>query len=83
MNCWEYMRCGREEGGINAKELGPCPAYPDYGQQCARVAGTFCDGKEQGTFAIKLGSCQKCDYYKSGHYDVSYGKGQKDPLKQN
>ena len=25
MNCWEYMRCGREEGGIKSKELSPAP----------------------------------------------------------
>jgi hypothetical protein len=82
MNCWEFKKCGREAGGIKSDELGVCPAYPDYGQQCARVAETLCDGKEQGTFALKLGNCQKCDFYISEHYDVSYGQGQKDPLKQ-
>ena len=33
-------------------------------------------------FALKLGNCQKCEFYKSGHYDKTYGKGQKDPLAQ-
>ena len=37
MNCWEFKKCGREGGGVKSIELGTCPAYPDYGQQCARV----------------------------------------------
>jgi hypothetical protein len=78
MNCWEFMKCGREEGGANAGEEGVCPAYPDSGKICARVTGTLCDGEVQGTFATKLGDCLKCDFYKSGYYgtgdDESLGK---------
>jgi hypothetical protein len=40
-------------------------------------------GEVQGTFALKLGNCQKCDFYKSVHYDQTYGKGLKDPLQTN
>ncbi len=68
MNCWEFKRCGREEGGVNVHQLGVCPAYPDKGKACARVAGTLCGGKTQGYFAMKLASCMVCDYYKSMHY---------------
>jgi len=25
-NCWEFMKCGREPGGVNAIELGVCRA---------------------------------------------------------
>jgi hypothetical protein len=82
MNCWEFKKCGREGGGVKSIELGTCPAYPDYGQQCARVAGTLCGGEVQGTFALKLGNCQKCEFYTSGHYDKTYSNGQKDPLKK-
>ena len=64
MNCWEFKKCGREAGGIKAKELGVCPAYPDYGKQCARVAGTLCGGAVQGTFAQKYKSCEACEFYK-------------------
>lgn len=74
MNCWEYKQCGREKGGINAKKKGVCPAYPDRGKVCARVAGTLCGGKVQGEFVMKLLSCMKCDFYQSEHYDKSYGK---------
>ena len=69
MNCWEFKKCGRESGGAKAKELGVCSAFPSNGTCCARVAGTLCGGKVQGTFAMKLASCMTCDYYKSPHYD--------------
>lgn len=71
MNCWEYKKCGRERGGSKAAELGVCPAYPNGGRECAKVAGTLCGGKVQGSFATKLGSCMQCEFYKSAHY----GKG--------
>ena len=73
MNCWEFKNCGREEGGTKVVEFGQCPAYPDKGKSCARVAGTFCGGTVQGSFALKLASCLKCEYYQSEHYDRSYG----------
>ena len=72
MNCWEFKKCGREKGGAKAGELGVCPAYPDSGTTCARVAGTLCGGMVQGTFATKLGNCIKCEFYASVHYDKSY-----------
>jgi hypothetical protein len=69
MNCWEFKKCGREKGGLNAKALGVCPAYPDKGRQCARVAGTLCGGTVQGSFASKLNNCMKCEFYTSDNYD--------------
>jgi HD-GYP domain-containing protein (c-di-GMP phosphodiesterase class II) len=69
VNCWEFMQCGREVGGVKTEELGVCPAYPDHGRDCARVAGTLCGGEIQGTFARKFRNCRKCRFYKSRHYD--------------
>ena len=63
MQCWEFKNCGRHEGGLNAAEMGICPAFPTYGMKCWRVAGTFCGAKVQGTFAEKLDNCKECDYY--------------------
>jgi hypothetical protein len=40
---WEFMKCGREEGDIGVDHLGVCPAYPNDGNRCATVVGTFCD----------------------------------------
>ncbi len=75
LNCWEYMKCGRETGGDKTGEFGVCPAATDKsfnglkngknaGRLCWAVAGTFCGGKIQGAFADKRNSCIKCDFYK-------------------
>ena len=42
--------------------------------QCAKVAGTLCGGKVQGTFAMKIFDCVKCDYYNSEHYQHNNSK---------
>ncbi|MEW5706376.1 MAG: two-CW domain-containing protein [Actinomycetota bacterium] len=57
MNCWEFKKCGRDK-------TNDCPAYPNHGHECWRVAGTMCGGEVQGTFAKKLASCMECDFYK-------------------
>ena len=75
-NCWEFKQCGREPGGANAEEMGICPAATDAlydglnegknaGRICWAVAGTFCDGNVQGTFAQKRVSCQSCSFLQS------------------
>ena len=69
MKCWEFKKCGREKGGSKARELGVCPAWPNGGDCCARIAGTLCGGKVQGSFAQKLANCLKCEFYNSPHYN--------------
>ncbi len=75
INCWEFMKCGREPGGARASELGTCVAATDSsygginagknaGRICWAVAGTCCDGKIQGTFAEKRDSCTECPFYR-------------------
>ncbi len=68
MNCWEFKKCGREKGGAKVAEFGVCPAYPNGGTDCAKIAGTFCGGQVQGSFAQKVANCMQCDFYKSEHY---------------
>lgn len=70
MNCWEFKKCGREQGGTKTAELGVCPASPDDGKSCARIAGTLCGGEIQGSFTTKLTNCMQCDFYKSSHYQI-------------
>jgi len=76
MNCWEFKKCGREPGGEKVYELGICPAATDKthngvnngingGRYCWKVAGTYCDGKVQGTFALKVMDCIECDFFKT------------------
>ena len=73
-NCWEFKKCGREPGGSRAAELEICVAATETacdkinggknaGRYCWRVAGTFCGGKPQGTYARKLLNCIECDFY--------------------
>lgn len=68
LNCWEYLKCGREKGGAKEAEFGVCPAYPDHGHDCAGIAGTLCDGVVQGTFAQKIQNCRQCEFFKSENY---------------
>lgn len=58
VKCWEYMKCGRDKDASTK-----CPAYSNFGRVCWVVAGTFCEGKVQGTFAQKYEDCRKCDFY--------------------
>jgi len=65
--CWEYMKCGRDKDASLK-----CPAYPNFGRVCWAVAGTFCEGKVQGTFAQKYESCKKCEFYRKARGGEKY-----------
>ena len=78
LNCWEFMNCGRGPRGPKAKQLGVCPAALDgrldkihgginSGRACWVVAGTFCGGTVQGSFARKQVACKRCDFYNKVH----------------
>jgi PPM family protein phosphatase len=84
-NCWEYMKCGRQPGGKNIQKIGICPAAADTtfngfnqginaGRICWLVAGTFCGGKPQGTFAEKYVSCRQCKFYRKVHAEEAATK---------
>jgi signal transduction histidine kinase len=62
IKCWEYMKCGRDKDAT-----AKCPAHSNFGRICWAVAGTFCEGKVQGTFAQKYENCMKCDFYQMAH----------------
>jgi nucleoside-diphosphate-sugar epimerase len=73
-NCWEFMKCGRGPKGKKAGKMGVCPAATEKrldkihnginsGRTCWVVAGTFCGGTVQGTFAKKQVACKRCDFY--------------------
>ena len=74
VNCWEFKKCGREQGGAKVAELGICPAAIEVrthgtnsgqngGRACWALTGTLCGGRVQGTFAMKLGNCIGCEFY--------------------
>ena len=73
-NCWEFMKCGREPGGVKAEELGVCPAATadildgahggkNAGRVCWVIAGTMCGGEAVGSFAKKYNDCRICKFY--------------------
>lgn len=74
LNCWEFKKCEREPGGAGIAELGVCPAAIERrvdgihngmngGRVCWAIAGTFCRGEIQGTYALKLLDCLQCNFY--------------------
>lgn len=75
LNCWEFMKCGREPGGKKTTELGVCPAAmsnpkadgvndgKNGGRICWALVGTFCGDKIQGEFAEKQVTCLNCDFF--------------------
>jgi len=65
------MKCGRD--GANNPNI--CPAVTEKkahavnrgkngGRVCWAVAGTYCAGKVQGTYAEKVLICSDCDFRK-------------------
>jgi len=74
------MKCGRGPKGKKIGKMGVCPAAGERrldtvhgginsGRACWVVAGTFCGGTVQGTFARKQVACKRCDFYKKVHHE--------------
>ena len=72
MNCWEFMKCGRQLGGGKDAELGICPVSIDSSQDginggknagriCWTVYRTPC-AEAAGMF--KMLDCVNCDFFK-------------------
>ena len=93
LNCWEFKKCGRQPGGHNENQLGVCSAATEEkadgvhggangGRACWVISGTLCGGKPQGSFASKMGACEKCDFYKQVHAEEGVVKDKIDILYQ-
>lgn len=74
INCWEFKKCGYEPGGKKADE-GICSASTEKGmdgmnrgdnagRSCWAIAGTYCIGEVQGKYAVNIGNCKDCDFFK-------------------
>ena len=74
LNCWEFMKCGREPGGSNVNESESCPAATQShvngindgvngGRLCWAIAGTFCGSDVPGSFAKAYTMCIHCNFY--------------------
>lgn len=75
VNCWEFMRCGREIGGVHENDLGRCPAFTytmfhgtnggfRSGRYCWFVAGTFREGPPQCSPPDTIDDCSHCRFFK-------------------
>jgi hypothetical protein len=76
MNCWEFMKCGREPKGRRARELGPCPAATNTainglnggingGRMCWAIVGTYSlDEDTRGYHKGNNYHCYDCDFHR-------------------
>ncbi len=71
-NCWEYLKCGREPGGIAAEREGVCPAAISQdldsvnggrngGRICWAVSGTNCQESTRGKCNARF--CILCPFF--------------------
>ena len=51
--CYELKNCEKKE----------CQCYGKEPMRCWQVAGTYCGGEVQGSFALKYDNCLKCEVY--------------------
>ncbi len=76
INCWDFVKCGREFGRENDAKYDICPASIDSsvdglnggkngGRICWAIVGTLCGKKIQGLCAKKLLSCKSCNFFKT------------------
>ena len=79
-NCWEYMKCGREPGGLKISSDGICPATTinnfngfnkgkNAGRVCWAVTGTLCRNIVKGKNASQISSCMTCEFFKNVQKD--------------
>ncbi len=63
---WEFKNCGRSKDCPTALDPRLNGAHEGFnaGRACWMIAGTFCGGIIQGTYAKKEKKCIDCDFYK-------------------
>jgi hypothetical protein len=75
INCWEFMKCGRELNGERAEEFGVCPAatYPhadgvnggvNGGRICWVIVGTYSCHTGKSSLLQKNVLCFDCKFHK-------------------
>ncbi|HEX8949509.1 MAG TPA: hypothetical protein VF790_11135 [Dissulfurispiraceae bacterium] len=75
MNCWEFMKCGREIGGARAEDLGVCAAAVcphadginrgvNGGRICWAIVGTYSCYVGKSSLTGKKVLCYDCEFHK-------------------
>jgi hypothetical protein len=73
INCWKFKNCKGVSCKGEKNPSGVCPVFTakefdkvnggiNGGRICWKVAGTFCGGNVQGTFAQKMNTCLSCEF---------------------
>lgn len=73
VNCWEFIKCGREKNGIKAKAVGICPVATESsahglnggengGRMCWVVSDVCCNSKIQCSDGRLKDTCFSCDF---------------------
>ena len=66
----QEVRSGKRR--LQGQRIGSMRGLPRSGKSLREGGRTLCGGKVQGSFAMKLANCMKCDYYLSPYYDKQY-----------
>ncbi len=78
LNCWEFMNCGREKGGVMAEILGECPVPTSFqfdGCNNGKGAGRVCWMIPNSGCRVKSGKCNsthkchECEFYRRVLFD--------------
>jgi len=73
INCWQFMNCGREPGGIMVDLLGECPVATalkydglNDGRGAGRSCWMVCSSGDPASYRIGCGRsrCHTCDFYR-------------------
>ncbi len=64
--CWEIKNCQYTE----------CSVHGLRKIRCWQIAGTHCEGKVQGQFALKLDNCENCEVYIAAVKTPKYEMGE-------
>ncbi len=74
MNCWEFMKCGRQPDGHKINQLGICPASTEQkydgtnhgknaGRCCWKIPETNCKNTSHEIPSLKIIDCIGCDFF--------------------
>ena len=78
LNCWQFMNCGREKGGLLVDLNGECPVSTAMkydglnggigaGRACWMVPDSFCRLNQSGR--ARPSQCHNCEFYKRVVYE--------------
>ncbi len=66
IQCYQAKECGKVD----------CPCFGEDAQRCWQIAGTFCGGKVQGSFAQKIENCLDCIVFQEATGDSLHRVGE-------